>query len=404
MKKGLLLLLCGLFLFLLASCSSNKGYDRGGYSYSGSPDNGENNNGVPQAGQLTASEWSDLKNYDFFLTLFETNQDQEKGIFSNFQKKGYFDALNLVEVTVKNGDTLLHGASVELINENQEVIYASVSNAKGKAYLFPRSEQLDGISNVIVRYDGKVVNQDYNYSNDNNSLTIEINAASTHLDIIDIMFVVDTTGSMRDELTYLISEIDYVITEVKEFNPTSTINLALLFYRDHGDAYVTRYFDFTTNIATQKYNLSQQSASGGGDYEEAVDKALDEAVKKNWSESNTTKLLFHVLDAPPHETHEIMSRYVDAIEIASQKGIRIIPVASSGINKYTEYLLRHEAMLTGGTYVFLTDDSGIGNSHLDASVGEIVVEYLNLLLIRLINEYHTGIEGEKVPYYDVDNQ
>jgi hypothetical protein len=76
----------------------------------------------------------------------------------------------------------------------------------------------------------------------------------------------------------------------------------------------------------------------------------------------------------------------------------MIPVASSGIDKYTEYLLRNEAMMTGGTYVFLTNDSGIGGDHLEATVGETVVEYLNRLLVRLINEYHTGVAGEKVPY------
>lgn len=213
------------------------------------------------------------------------------------------------------------------------------------------------------------------------------------------MFVIDTTGSMGDEIAYLKAEIDYVISEVKANNPNTTIKLALLFYRDLGDEYVTRYYDFTTDIEDQKSNLSKQKAAGGGDFEEAVDIALDEAVSKNWSTDNTTKLIFHVLDARPHYNQQVMTRYYNAIYRASQKGIRIIPIASSGIDKYTEYLLRNEAMMTGGTYVFLTDHSGLGNSHLKATVPETVVEYLNHLMIRLINEYHNGVVGEKVPYY-----
>ena len=181
--------------------------------------------------------------------------------------------------------------------------------------------------------------------------------------------------------------------------PQLEVRLALLFYRDFGDEYVTRYFDFSTNIEEQKKNLAAQNALGGGDWEEAVDVALEEAVTKKWSEQNTTKLLFHVLDAPPHYEKDIMTRYANAIQVASSKGIRMIPVASSGIDKYTEYLLRNEAMMTGGTYTYITNHSGIGDEHIEATVGETVVEYLNMMLIRIISEYYTGIEQEKVPYY-----
>jgi hypothetical protein len=83
---------------------------------------------------------------------------------------------------------------------------------------------------------------------------------------------------------------------------------------------------------------------------------------------------------------------------AAEKGIRIIPVASSGIDKWTEFLLRTEALMTGGTYTYITNDSGIGGGHIDATVPEKVVEYLNAMLIRLINEYHTGVIKEPIPY------
>ena len=48
---------------------------------------------------------------------------------------------------------------------------------------------------------------------------------------------------------------------------------------------------------------------------------------------------------------------------------------------------RQFAILTGGTYVYLTDDSGVGNGHVEASTGDPEVEKLNDLVIRLINEY-----------------
>lgn len=404
MKKNLLSYsLVLIFLFLLSGCRAPNhlaGGDAGGRTEN---DDQSSHSKEIQAGQLTAAEWSDLKNYNFYLSLFESSQTSANGIFSAYYNKGYFDTLNMVEVTVQNGDTLLKGASVELYSANQNLIYQAKTNIKGVAYLFPQSNEVDSITEVVVKYGDNVVREDYEYSQSNNVLVIEMGDTNTIKDIIEIMFVVDTTGSMGDEIDYLKAEIDYVISEVKTLNPNTTVRLALLFYRDISDEYITRYFDFTTDIEIQQRRLAEQTASGGGDFEEAVDVALDEAVSKAWSDENTTKLLFHVLDAPPHYTKQNMTKYFQAIYNASKKGIHMVPVASSGIDKYTEYLLRNEAMMTGGTYVFLTDDSGIGEDHLEASVGEVVIEYLNNLLVRLINEYHTGVEGKKIPYYQQNN-
>jgi hypothetical protein len=71
---------------------------------------------------------------------------------------------------------------------------------------------------------------------------------------------------------------------------------------------------------------------------------------------------------------------------AAAKGIRIVPIVASGIDKSTEFLMRLTAIATNGTYVFITDDSGIGDDHLEASVGEFEVEFLNNLLVRVVGE------------------
>ena len=71
----------------------------------------------------------------------------------------------------------------------------------------------------------------------------------------------------------------------------------------------------------------------------------------------------------------------------AKKGIRIIPIAASGVDKDTEFFLRFAAIATDGTYVFITNDSGVGNEHIAATVGQYEVEKLNELIIRLINQY-----------------
>jgi len=49
--------------------------------------------------------------------------------------------------------------------------------------------------------------------------------------------------------------------------------------------------------------------------------------------------------------------------------------------------MRFLSISTNGTYVFITDHSGIGNSHLEPTVGPYQVEFLNNQMVRLINKY-----------------
>ena len=128
--------------------------------------------------------------------------------------------------------------------------------------------------------------------------------------------------------------------------------------------------------------------AGGGDFPEAVHSALDKAVNElQWSTNAKTRILFLVLDAPPHHDNSVISNIQISLLKTAEKGIKIIPITASGIDKETEFLMRFLAMTTNGTYVFITNDSGIGNSHLQASVGEYQVEFLNNLMVRLINKY-----------------
>ncbi|GBU27394.1 hypothetical protein R84B8_00924 [Treponema sp. R8-4-B8] len=419
--KRIFLLSITILVFIIVSCSSefsNSGDDSGvgvggGYPTTGSggkgADGGEAGSnggngtaGKPKPGQLTCGEWSDLKNYDFYLNLFTITDDdsvpeeQRRNGFANYIEYFGFETRYMVIVNVFSGESPAGDAIVDLYHSGQK-LFSAKTNANGNAYLFP-SYNVKG-ENITIKINaaGKESQQILTYNGE--PVLIALNDNTEKSSLLDLMFVIDTTGSMGDEMLYLKSEISNVINSIAAANPDYNISLALLFYRDIGDEYVTRYFDFTDNIAQQRQNLARQSASGGGDFPEAMDRALTEAVGKNWNSGNATRLIFHVCDAPPHDNQQSQSVYSSAIKTAAQKGIRIIPIASSGIDRATEYLLRQEAIITGGTYIFLTDDSGIGGSHLQATVGEFTVEYLNACIVRIVNEYLTGIETEPVSYY-----
>ena len=97
--------------------------------------------------------------------------------------------------------------------------------------------------------------------------------------------------------------------------------------------------------------------------------------------------MFLVLDAPPHDDPQVIAETVEHIREAAEKGIRIVPVAASGVDKSCEYLLRSMAIMTGGTYVFLTDDSGIGGGHIEPTIGSCEVEKLNDMMVRIVSGY-----------------
>ena len=92
-----------------------------------------------------------------------------------------------------------------------------------------------------------------------------------------------------------------------------------------------------------------------------------------------------IFDAPPHDGTE--ETVVKAIKKAAEKGIHIIPVVSSNSDRNTELFGRAVAIATGSTYVFLTDDSGIGGSHLEPIIGDYEVEKLYDIIVRIIKDY-----------------
>ncbi|MCL2797442.1 MAG: VWA domain-containing protein [Firmicutes bacterium] len=378
---------------------------------------------VKKPGQLTAGEWNDLRNHDFWKTLFELDeQAKTQSVFYGLPEKWGLETRNMIPVNIVSKGRPVQGAKVQLFADDGTLLYSAVSDAAGNAYLFPATEPQNfrvvaesagyrSAANII--FDPDFVSTAANLPGNGNTagavdippasnglvntITMELEDFTAKKAAIELMFVIDTTGSMGDEIAYLKAEMVDVIERAVEATG-AVIRLALLLYKDIGDVYVTRYYDFTTDLAAQQAVINTVTASGGGDFPEAVDIALSEMVSKNWSDGNTTKLVFHVLDAPPHDRPENIALFRESILKAAELGIRLIPVASSGIDKETEFLLRSEAMLTGGTYTFLTADSGIGGAKIKPTTGAYVVEYLNEQMLRLIKEFYTGVSEEPVPW------
>lgn len=199
---------------------------------------------------------------------------------------------------------------------------------------------------------------------------------------LDLALVVDTTGSMGDELEYLKTEIDSIVASVNRMFPQVSQRYSLITYRDKGDQYVCRSFDFTESLSDFRRNLDAQSADGGGDFPEAMDVALSTAGQLNWRAGNTARVLFLVGDAPPHAGK--LQSAIRAVHNLGDQGIRVFPVGASGVESTAEVVMRTASLLTMGQYLFLTDHSGVGNPHATPDVPEFAVERLDRLMIRMI--------------------
>lgn len=338
----------------------------------------------PDAGLVTAAEWNDLDNWEFLDTLLNENDYFEMPTYWGFYPQ------YRVAVLVKNANDLLPviDATVEL-SYNNEVRWAAKTDNNGKAELWPSLYQNDTIdvSNLSLAVNGEPVSSSVLLFEEGvNEITI--NSRENDLNQVEICFIVDATGSMSDELEFLKQDLRDVITTVEDTTSNLNIRTSTVFYRDEGDEYVIRQSDFTDDIDVTIAFIQNQAAAGGGDFPEAVHTALDAGINNlQWSENAKARIAFLLLDAPPHYTPDVLQDIQNTIKTAAAKGIKVIPITASGIDKETEFLMRFMAMATNGTYTFITNDSGIGNDHLEPSVGDFDVEYLNNLLVRLILQY-----------------
>ena len=339
---------------------------------------------LPDEGEafvLTDAEWSDHANWPFFVNLVNS----ETISFPSFG----LDPRNRVRVTVTDASgNPLRGETVELIAGDGSVIWTAKSGKDGTAYLF--SSEGDAPAAIVCggnRIDIETASapdesgQGTVSASSSDDYTISVDPAAPAVNGVQIMFIVDTTGSMADELMYLQKDFSAIAGEVGDGNVSFSAN----FYRDEGDEYVTKCNPFTQDVQTVKAQLEAEYAEGGGDTPEAVAEILAETMGSAEWRDDCAKIAFLIFDAPPHDQREESLR--SSISEAAEKGIALIPVVASNADRETEIFGRAAAILTGGTYVFLTDDSGIGESHLEPIVGDYNVELLHDIIVRVINDY-----------------
>ena len=204
--------------------------------------------------------------------------------------------------------------------------------------------------------------------------------------VVEVAFVLDTTGSMGPLIEGAKRKIWSIATAIVDANPGAEDRMGLVAYRDIGDDYVTKTFNLTTDIQDLYANLLEFKARGGGDWPESVNEALHVGVTKlNWTQgSEICRIIFLVGDAPPHMDYAQDVKYPEVMRMARERGI-IVNAVQAGGARDTERVWREIAQMGNGRYIPIPQDGG----HL------VIIE---TPYDREIIELQGEINGTVIPY------
>ena len=140
---------------------------------------------------------------------------------------------------------------------------------------------------------------------------------------IDIMFIMDLTGSMGIWLNEAKHNIKKITEEISDNFPGTKIRMSFIGYRDFdnkGDRRDYEIINFTENIENFISSVKKFECYGGGDQPEDIAGALNEALKMDWK--SNARYVVLVCDAPCHGTkyHDI---YLDNFSEGDPDGLKI---------------------------------------------------------------------------------
>jgi len=168
---------------------------------------------------------------------------------------------------------------------------------------------------------------------------------------VEVMFVLDTTGSMGGLIAAAKEKIWSIANTLATAEPAPRIRMGLVGYRDRGDRYVTVFTPLSDDLDAVYTHLMQYRAEGGGDGPESVNQALYEAVTRpEWScDTRTYRVVFLVGDAPPHMDYQDDVQYKESCRLATEQDI-VVNTIQCGNMSGTTPVWRRIAQLAEGAY------------------------------------------------------
>jgi len=176
--------------------------------------------------------------------------------------------------------------------------------------------------------------------------------ASTVKPKMQVVFLLDATGSMSGLIGAAKDKIWSITSSLTQTDPAPEIEVGMIFYRDRGDQFVTKVIPLSTDLDDLYEKLMAINAAGGGDSPESVNQALYEGVNDiQWDDKKSTyKTIFLVGDCPPHMDYKDDVKYPESCSLANGKGI-IVNTILMGNDPTASRIWKEIASKTNGEYI-----------------------------------------------------
>lgn len=325
--------------------------DGGGKEYAGAPskESGRRSAPVPEASGLKAGYADDNKQYNFFIQFLEKYKKDVISFPIAIEER------ILVRVKDSRGKSIPN-AKVSVRDEKKKLLVEGRTYADGTFLFFPSE------------YDKKIETYHAIVTAGRQSKDISIpRKGKREVEIVwdterqsmtriplDLLFVMDTTGSMGEEIARLKSTIEIINMNLASMAAKPRIRFGMILYRDQGDDYVTKVIPFTENLDEFRTELDRVEAGGGGDGPEDLQSALKDAMGAVKWNSDGIRLAFVITDAPAHLDYKQDYTYVNAAHDARKQAVKIFTVGTGGLDISGEYILRQVSQYTYARYIFLT--------------------------------------------------
>jgi Mg-chelatase subunit ChlD len=203
-------------------------------------------------------------------------------------------------------------------------------------------------------------------------------AATSPSATLEMVFVLDTTGSMGGLIEGAKQRIWGIVNEVMQSSSRPAVKIGLVAYRDRGDQYVTQVLQLTEDLDKVYATLMDYRAGGGGDGPEDVRRALADGVKRaGWSQSSArlAQVIFLVGDAPPHDDYRDEEDTVVTAATAVQMGM-IVNTIQCGSLAETTRVWQAIAQRGQGQYFAIAQNGGVQTiaTPYDEQLGELATK------------------------------
>jgi len=302
-------------------------------------------NALGAAPRVNAGEWDDNANYREFMHWL-AGEPAPTAHRIDIRDRRFLVVRDAAGLGVP-------GCRVEIADDNDRQTEL-VTTATGRAILFPHAEGLAGRSLTASTDCAGGARKRFSISEPDGIVDLRTSERRTlpTEQLIDVAFILDSTGSMAEEIAAVKTTIQKVASGLRASNVR--IRIGLVEFKDRGDPFVTRIFPISTDLERFSAQVASVQADGGGDTPESGNEALHVGIKQlAWSDAALAKLAFLVGDAPPHLDYPQDYDYALEARAAAHRGIQVYTVAASGMDTLGQVVWRQVAQYTGATNLFV---------------------------------------------------